>query len=365
MRTGNEDEDDDDDEFDEMAPHQQQQPESPGARDVGYSSRHILELRLMHHYSNAAVDAFVVGLEWEPSFVRIMKNDVPLLALNHLFLMDTLLSVSMLHLASTEPQMRDVLPIVPYREQAHRSFRKELVNMTAETLRQVTMASLLLVSTSFVVDRLSDHSGIWLIDWMALPTGPRLFINPRSASADATPVYETPPLFDSGGFSPVDPVSPLLVPLHLQAVLPVSEEDVDWPHRTDLVQAVTGVGKLFGALASPSLQLLIPSKVRSWPAQFVTTNFVHLAKQHHPKALVVVAYVLAFFNFLPRVWIFEGVARGDMARLERLIEPGWELYLAVPKRAVLIDNPMVLKDFLLSQLPSMSYGDPAAFAFGT
>ncbi len=33
---------------------------------------------------------------------------------------------------------------------------------------------------------------------MVPPTGPRLFIIPRSSS-DATPVYETPPLFDSYG----------------------------------------------------------------------------------------------------------------------------------------------------------------------
>ncbi len=77
------------------------------------------------------------------------------------------------------------------------------------------------------------------------------------------------------------------------------------------------------------------------------------------------AYVLAFFNFLPRVWIFEGVAQGDMERLERLIEPGWDLYLTVPKRAVLIENHMALKDFLLAQLPSMTFTDPTAFAFGT
>ncbi len=254
--------------------------------------------------ATGTVDSFVVGLDRAgASRVRIMKNDLPPArpgATSSLMDARPSGSASMLHLAATDPRMRDACP--PSRTASRRSGASARSSSAPER-------------------REPPPGSPWLppagVDVLRRRRSP---VQPPSASVDQLDRHTHRPPSVHRSYEPVgrdaglrDPpnvrqhgllvrrsLDPcLLIPLDLQAALPMSDADVDWPHRTDLLQAVTGVGKLFGALATPALSPW--SRTRRGPGRLTsaTTNFIHLARQHNPKVLVIMAYFLAFANFLP------------------------------------------------------------------
>ncbi len=341
------------------------------AAPEGYTAKHLLELRLLHQYDDSTVASLGIALGWHPSVNDTMMKEVPLLAVDFPFLMDAIMFVAMIHLACVEPDLKDTFPISLYRDQAIAAFHKVLSNMTDMSLRPAAMASILLGATSFASDRLTGSPELWVTNFMAIAKGPRLLATVSGppmvtpglyGSPQSSPhgsAYEAPQIHPVNfiGLVDEDPVCPYLVPQDLDTLLQISDTDIDWQYREDINHAVTGIAMLFGALASPALEYWVPFKVRVWPFQFVTPNFVQLAQQGRSRALLIMAYYLAFFNFLPRSWLYEGVAKGDMKKIYRLIETTWEPYLKMPGRAVYIDDVLILRNFLLSLVSLGLAGD--------
>ncbi|KAH8884257.1 hypothetical protein GQ53DRAFT_401697 [Thozetella sp. PMI_491] len=338
--------------------------------EEGYSPRNLLELRLMHHYDDSTVESLVTALDWPRAVADVMRRDVPILALEHPFLMDALLSASMLHMASTQPELRWTLPIRAYRDKASSSFHEALTSMTTnKAVRPVAIASILMRLTTFAVDRLLDRPGLWSTNAMAMAMGPCLFVNlvntpigtpspygsPYSSPYEASQLHPVNPM----GLVDAGPVAPSLSPPDLEFLVQMCETENGWEYRDDILHAATGIGSLFGALASPTHECWVPSKTRLWPFQFVTPNFAQLAQREHPKALIILGYYLAFLNFLPGGWVYEGVAKGDMEKIDRLVGSAWGPYLAIPRRAVLMEDNAALKTFLLSQLHPVIAGGPS------
>ncbi|SPO07724.1 uncharacterized protein DNG_10419 [Cephalotrichum gorgonifer] len=312
-------------------------------------SKQLLDLRLMHQYGSSTVDSLAGALELNERALKVLRMDVPRLAFEHPFLMETLLCTAIIHLECTGVGSAGP-EISIYRYRAIRSFRKEIENVTAHNLRALVMASTLLAATTLAADRVMNYSGLWITNWLAMPQGPRALLLRRDGLPfDRTEEYGTPPCVHTMGRM-TDVPAPVTIPDVLEEVLRISHDEDDWLFRQDLREAATGIGELFGALLTPQLKPWFHLKIRSWPYTFASGRFVELIRRSRPRALIIAAYYMAFLAFLPDVWLYQGVIHRDMERLGELLGMEFGHYLEVPKAASWIRDDDERMVFMVMQV---------------
>lgn len=311
----------------------------------------MLHLRLLHQYNTHTVQSFTDAFQLEGFKSDALRLEVPSLAFQHHYLMDALFSVTLLHLASTDPSPD--LPVSAYRDRALRQLRHQVETVSEDNARPVFIASLLLSVTALTADRQAGYEGIWLTNWLALAIGPRIMINGqrKHVSPRPTPLRETP----------LDHAAPVAIPLELEDALRMDEDDEDWEFREDLHSAASGIGRLFGSLVCPTCELCVAFKVRSWPFVSVSSKFVDMARRLRPRALIVMSYYLPFFHWFPKVWLYEDVAMREMERIAAAVGDEWAAPLAAPKVAVRVKDTSLLKEFLLGLVSRECLQDEKSF----
>lgn len=327
----------------------QHQP-SPSCESL-YTPEHMLHLRLLHHYNTCTVQSFTDAFQLEFFKSEVLRHEVPSLAFQHHYLMDVLFSVTLLHLASTDPSPD--LPVTTYRDRALRQLRHQVDKVSEDNARPVFIASLLLSVTALTADRQAGYEGIWLTNWLALAIGPRIMIHGQRKLVSPRP---TPPRA-----IPLEHAAPVAIPLELEDALRMGEDDEDWEFREDLRRAASGIGRLFGSLVCPTCESCVAFKVRSWPFVYVSSRFVGMARRLRPRALVVMSYYLPFFHWFPKVWLYEDVAVLEMERISAAVGSEWAAPLAAPKVAVRVKDTSLLKEFLLGLVSRECLQDENSF----
>ncbi|KAH7136710.1 fungal Zn binuclear cluster domain-containing protein [Dactylonectria estremocensis] len=327
-------------------------------RCFDYSGKNMMQLRLMHHYGTVTVGTFAEAFEIQGRILHGLQVDIPLLAFEHPFLLDTVLLVAMIHMASIDNRSVNTLDVAKYRNQAICAIRRELTNISDKNTRAIRASSLLLAATSFAADRVTEYSGIWLTNFLALNIGSRTFMPPRGASGPAA---------DHGHRLNVavatrpfgDPEAPPSIPLRLEEALHMDCDDFDWEYRDDLNRAASGIGMLFESIHQPSTMSSIVFKLKSWPFLYVSEGFVQLAREERPRALIVMAYYLALLRYFPDIWLYENVAREDLQKITKILGPEWHEFLSIPTTAVQMEDQSLLTEYLISQVPKPLHEDMA------
>ncbi|KAH6884870.1 fungal Zn binuclear cluster domain-containing protein [Thelonectria olida] len=322
------------------------------------TNKELLHLRLMHHYDTATVNSFANPFQLQGRLLKGLQVDVPLLAFEHPFLLNTVLLVAMIHIASTSPPSVSMVDLTTHRNQVICALRKEVEAVSEKNLRAIRMSSLLLGATSLAADRVTGHSGIWLTNFLAMIIGSRGFMERHKAGnqpKNGTNQMEL--AVATGKFS--HPAISSSMPLSLEKVLQAEQDDTDWEYLDELHQAASGIAKLFESLGQPHTRLSIVFQLKSWPFFCVSNRFVHLARQERPRALIIMAYYLAFLRYFPATWLYDGVARRDMEKIANTLGPEWHEFLSIPMTAVLLDEDS-LTEFLVSQVPTKSRAEPVS-----
>ncbi|KAL2669982.1 hypothetical protein Neosp_014861 [[Neocosmospora] mangrovei] len=102
------------------------------AAGSNYGAKHLLDLRMMHHYCTSTAESFVA--EFSQHIASVLKVELPRLAYQNEFLMDAILLVAMVHLGCTEPELLQTLPIYLYRDQALRTLRQAIGSITDSSI---------------------------------------------------------------------------------------------------------------------------------------------------------------------------------------------------------------------------------------
>jgi hypothetical protein len=313
-----------------------------------YSAKHLLDLRLMHQYCVFTVRSFEGALR-NDSVMSAMQRDIPRLALEHEFLMDTIFLVAMVHLACTDPASQDCLPIFLYRDQALRSFRQAVASASQQNINAVRGASQLLATISFASDRVTKYTGLWVANWLALAVGQRNYTGHQSLPSSSYGQGDS----HARGFryGSLDDISaPAALPPHIQDILPNEESDCDWTHRHILHKAATYVWKLITILEHPHEQPWLEKMIKAWAFDAVPAEFLEMVQRGAPRALLILAYYLVFLNILPEIWIYQDVAEHDIGLIHKAVGMEWQEYLSLPKMALQINNKTELSQFLTGKL---------------
>lgn len=296
-----------------------------------------MDLRLMHHYSVFTAKTF--SDTFDEFVVNALQVDIPRLALEHGFLMDAVLFAAIVHLGcTTEPPIS--LPLFTYRDQALRSLRRAVENVSSTNIYAMRGASALLAAVSFPADRITNQSGLWISSWMALALGQRNFRANRT-NGSSTPSengsISTPGLY--GAFSDLD--GPAVIPYPVRYVLEEvreAEGAIDSAYYSTLSTAAAELGRLISILQYPYGSTFLEKQVKAWTFDVVQPEFLLFIQNKRPEALVVLAYYLAVFKFLPKTWIYQDFPDHDIAIVTSILEPIWREHVSIPNSIIQMDD---------------------------
>ncbi|KFX85844.1 hypothetical protein V490_09375 [Pseudogymnoascus sp. VKM F-3557] len=313
-----------------------------------YSAKHILDIRLMHHYCIFTAKYFAGTFPEKVSIA--LTVDIPQLGFKHEFLMDAILLVSMTHLSCTEPVTTETLPVYLYRDQALRSLRRAVADISSQTFRAIRGASVLLATVSLAADRITKQPDLWTANWMTLALGQRNFHTPTSPPQHST---TTPNQDDMespsnryGSFTDIP--APGTIVADIQRAL--YSKGNDCAHLETLHKDAMELSRLIAVLEHPYEESWLEKKIKAWAFDVVSPEFVELVRQAQPLALIILAYYLALFRFLPDTWTYQGVATHDIDEIYNTIDPAWVGYISVPKMALQINDRTALAQMLTGRL---------------
>jgi hypothetical protein len=305
----------------------------------------------MHHYSIFTSQYFAGTF---PEKVSVgLKVSIPQLALQHEFLMDTLLLVSMIHLACTDSASLESLPVYLYRDQALRTLRRAVADISPHTIAAVRNASALLATVSLATDRLTRQPGLWVANWLTLALGQRNFRPSATSEQHSVPSPRQDDMQSPGNlYGSFDDIpAPGAIATDIQRALSREENVNDWAQREALHKAATELGRLISILEHPYEESWFVKKIKAWAFDMVPPEFLELVRQQRPHALVILAFYLALFLFLPDTWTYQGVASHDIEEIHNTIDETWVEYISVPKMALKIDDRAARARLLVSCLP--------------
>jgi hypothetical protein len=321
-----------------------------------YSSKNLLDLRLMHHYSVFTAQYFARSFPDEVLYG--LKVRIPQLALEHDFLMDAVLLVSMIHLGCTNAIALEKLPVYLYRDQALRTLRRAVADVSTQSSGAVRTASVLLATISFATDRITKQPGLWIINWLTLVMGQRNFrtlaTSQQHSTLSTAQDHRQFPSIIYGSFADIP--APGVIPIDIHRILSQGDTENDWTPREALHSAAMELGRLIALLEHPCEDIWLETKIKAWAFDIVPFEFFELARQAQPQALVILAYYLTLFKFLPDTWIYQDVAIHDIEHILNTLPLTWEEYISVPKMALQIENRTALAQLLVSCLPGRARG---------
>lgn len=288
----------------------------------------------MHHYSVFAAQALSNTLD--ENVVNALKVDIPRLALEHEFLMDAVLLVAMVHFCCVD-NSAERLPIFIYRDQALRSLRQAVTNISSENIHALRGASVLLAAVSFPADRWTNQSGLWVTNWMALALGQRNF---RESRAPSRPLHNDDKLLPFGVLYGrfADLLAPAAVPRTIQCALEMNERENEVQYTATLKTVAGELGRLISILKSPYETQFLEKKVKAWTFDVISPEFFTFVQQNRPEALIILAYYLAIFKFLPDSWIYHGLPHHDIEVVVGIIDAKWKEHLSLPATVIEMKN---------------------------
>jgi hypothetical protein len=127
------------------------------------------DLRLLHHFFTFTIPSLY--FTEDPDIIEIWRRDVPQIAFEHDFLLDTQLALASVHLCQEAPELVSHQIVSSYVGKALRSYRKALGNLSSKNIMAVSAASMLLSPSSLVVNRCVGDTGPWVVNWLRIHAG--------------------------------------------------------------------------------------------------------------------------------------------------------------------------------------------------
>ncbi|KAH8896106.1 hypothetical protein GQ53DRAFT_838396 [Thozetella sp. PMI_491] len=305
----------------------------------------------MHHYCMFTAPDF--ASDFVPIVSKALSVDLPRLALEHEFLLDALLLVSMVHLCCTNQTSPECLPIYLYRDQALRGLRQALADISSDNNDAVRGASILLAQMSFATDRFTKQPGLWIVNWMMLALGQRNFRPSGTWSGDSVDEC-VPRTFTYLPRSWLKYPATSAIPTALQRALDKeTTRDNTQNYDSILREAAKELGGLFEILKSPYDEIELEKRIKAYAFDLMPPDLLRLIQERQPQALVIVAHYIIFFKFSRKDWMYQGLPDHDIEIIQAAIHPDWEEYLALPNMARHITDQAALAELLTSNLYTM------------
>ncbi|KAF4449298.1 Sterol regulatory element-binding protein ECM22 [Fusarium austroafricanum] len=299
----------------------------PGQMDV-------TDMKLLWFYTTSTCTSFSVDEGPSNPINDVLRNRMVQVAFENTFLMDSLFGLASLHMQSLDLK-HDPARALTYRARSFEGYRLAVERAQPETFPALLANSLLLTALSSQNFRDEDAKKLYLIDWMIVWRGIGLVIDLMGVEK----------LIDSGLYCLFNRPSidveqathhiPASLILMLNSIEP---SDPDYINVETYYETLQFLGSLYQNLHDgfgPIMML----RIITW-FTFVPRNFVQLARELRPRALIILAYYAAFLKLPSDVWWLRNVGNRSLKDLCEYIGPEWQQYLLVPHMARLVEGEL-------------------------
>lgn len=261
-------------------------------------------------------------------FGYTMRTAVVREALEHPFLMETLLALAAQHMQHSG-QSVDEKRLLVHRRDAFRLYRTAVQKADPRTFSALLATSLIIQVLPTTEFRDPFAKDLYMIEWMQMWRG---IGHIYDLFKHVVPV-------PSGGVMnllvrpPVDPHSTrtsAVVPVSLRRVFnEMALQNMDDAEVAMYREVLNCLGSLYEALASCGVDDSMTVRVVTWPT-WLPNEFGTAAQQRKPLSLLILAHYGAFVKLLDHVWWSRGIGDRTIRDVCTCLGPQWRLALDVP-----------------------------------
>ncbi|KAF5001462.1 hypothetical protein FGRMN_1058 [Fusarium graminum] len=310
------------------------------------------DMRLLWFYTSSTSSSFSVDEGPMNPINDVLRNRMVQVAFENPFLMDSLFGLASLHMQSLELK-HDTARALSYRVRSFEGYRLAVERAQPETFPALLANSLLLTALSSQNFRDEDGKKLYIIDWMIVWRGIGLVINlmgiEKLLDSGLYPLFNRPPVDVEQATNHI-PVN-LLIMIHS-----IEPTDPDYLNTETYYQTLRFLGSLYQNLHEgfgPAMML----RIITW-FTFVPGNFIQLARDLRPRALIILAYYSSFLKLPSDVWWMRGIGNRSLQDICDYLDPEWQQYLLVPHMARLVEGELEIGKILFED-PNWSPTTPS------
>jgi hypothetical protein len=315
-----------------------------------------IDMRLLWFYTTDTSASFSVENGYKVPANAVMRTALVQHAFENPFLMDTLFALASLHLQFLGDGRIDTQRAAAYRARSFAGFKVAVEDPRPDRLPALIANSLVITAVSTYAFREPDCKELYILDWMVVWRGIGIMINlmgfAEFRQSDVLPLFSRPPV-DLDRATGTVPVQLLLMISSIDANDP---SDPDHADAATYYTALTYLGALYHHLRSEGFGPIMKLRIITW-FTYLPAQFIELARNRRPRALVIIAHYAAFLKLATDVWWLEGVGQRSIEQICRHLGSEWINMLTVPLIAMNTDDHLALARVLL--------GDPDWYADAT
>lgn len=259
---------------------------------------------------------------------HVLRVKIPELAFQSPFLMQTLMGLSALQLKTLHQDV-PAQKAASYRAKAFQGYREAIEAAKPEDYPALLAGSLFICALSSEMFREADTKPLYIIDWMTVWRGIGLIVNIVSPTvlidSGLAVLFYRPPI-DLNKATRHIPNNLLFM------VTSIRPGDDDFEHQQIYYDALRYLGSLYEELEkgfSPLMDLRIVTFFT-----FIPREFIPLAKEHRPRALVILAHYCSFTKLPRGPWWMASVGDKQIRQINELIGDSWEHLMRIPRRVM-------------------------------
>ncbi|KAI1652237.1 uncharacterized protein F4817DRAFT_311118 [Daldinia loculata] len=302
-----------------------------------------LDMKMLWFYTSRGYQFFSIQTGRSPAVDHALQVKVVQHAFESPFLMDCLMAVSSLHLQSMN-QPIPVQRIAAYCCRAFQGYRNAIEAANPADFPALIACSLLMVAVSSQAFRDPDAKPLYVVDWMQVWRGISLIfeiVTPRvlQESGMAMLFYRPPVDLEKAA---------LYIPNNLLfMVASIKPGDTDDEHQQTYYDMLKCLGSLYQEIKEHGFSPILDLRIVTF-LTFVPKAFIPLAKEHRPRALVLLAYYLAFSKLTKGVWWVDGIANREIGHICKSIGEEWAHLLRVPQMVLMTEDKVEIAQLLIN-----------------
>ncbi|OTB04533.1 hypothetical protein M426DRAFT_58399 [Hypoxylon sp. CI-4A] len=301
-----------------------------------------LDMRMLWFYTTTGFQYFSIQTGRSAVVDHILQVKVVEHAFRSPFLMDCLMAVSAMHL-QTWKQPVPVQRAAAYGCKAFQGYRDAIERAYRPDFPALIPASLLMIAMSSQMFREPDAKPLYIIDWMQMWRGIGVIVELIS-----------PAVLHESGMAvlfyrpPVDlKKAAMCIPSNLMSMVSsIGPGDADNGYQKIYSDMLKYLGSLYQEMKEHGFNSIFNLRIITF-FTFIPKDFMPLAKEHRPRALVILGHYLCFAKLIQDVWWMEGIADRQIEQICEQVGEEWQHLLRVPQMVLKASDRREIAQLLL------------------
>ncbi|KAK3386998.1 hypothetical protein B0H63DRAFT_145127 [Podospora didyma] len=309
--------------------------------------RDEVDMRLLWFYTTTTYKSLSPSSGKELSIDNALTVKIVEHAFSNPFLMNCVLSFASMHLQHLGQEGAADIPrnkSLVYRVKAFEGYRKAVERADPATFPALVVGSLLLCGLTTQMFRGEEATPLYILDWLIMwrGVGSMVFTTRiRRTHKSGLEVLFFRPAIDMDLAAQYIPINLLFMVASV-----TDDDDIDFPAIDAYHTNLKYLGSLYAELRNSGFHPILHLRVSSILSR-LSLQFINVARKRQPRALIIVAYFLAFLKFVKNIWWLSDIGDGEIQSISKFLGPAYDDLLRVPLATVGVTDYKAVARILL------------------